>query len=533
MLVTPQQLSVLQTYQPFPKQDAFHCSPAKFRLFGGAAGPGKTAALVWEAVMQNLEVEGSTCLLLRRTLGQLEDSLLKEFHKSVPWRQMGARYNDQKHRVFWPNGSVLRFGYCENENDVYQYQGAEFLFIGLDELTHFTLKQWQFLTSRNRHPGHFATMAGATNPGNVGHEWVNALWGCDGNPKRPAPGMDEPEKYDAKDYDFIRALIADNPIYANDQNYLKTLDGLGKALRTAMLEGLWDQFAGQYFDNFLTTRHVAKWQGMDLVAKVMRQRTDGDVALNGDWEEVGTKKYRIDHHWVGDGWMRAPWPKWVSLDWGRQHPSAVYWHATAPDGRHVTYREWVQPGLTPRMLGAGIVERSIDSDGRKETIQQFFVSPDANQDRTGQSTILEQIREQTSTDNRLPNPAEATDDRVGGWQLLYTLLESNQWLLAENCEKLIKCLPILIHDAKKVEDVKKVDGDDPADSARYGLYSRLGAAKIPVEVRAREATKHIEDPTERVIMLEKFHEKESRANQPVPLGGRGGAGRRWRPGQGK
>lgn len=488
----------IETYRPFPRQAEFHRNPAKFRLFGGAAGPGKTAALLWEAVIQCLEVPACTCLLLRRTLRQLEDSLLKEFHKSVPWREMGARYNDQKHTAIWPNGSVLRFGYCEHENDVYQYQGGEYLFIGFDELTHFTLKQWQFLVSRNRHPGHFATMAGATNPGNIGHAWVKALW----IDNKPAPGMDEPEKYDPADYDFIRALIADNPIYANDKNYLKSLDGLGKALRTAMLEGLWDQFAGQYFDNFSFDRHVARRQGSDLVCP----RTG--------------KVYR----------MEPWWPKWTSLDWGRQHPSACYWHTTAPDGRHITYREWVQAGLTPRMLGVGIVERTVDSEGRAETIQQFFISPDANQDRTGESTILEQIREQTSRGNRLPNPAEASDDRVGGWQLLYTLFENDGLLIAENCPALIENLPILIHDDKKVEDVKKVDGDDPSDAERYGLYSRLGAVRPPLEVRAAEALKHITDPTERAIRSEMFMEKEKKAGMPMPLVKRHG-NLRWRPGQ--
>jgi len=482
-------------------------------LFGGAAGPGKTAAILWEAIQQNWEVPKSTNLLLRRTLGQLEDSLLKEFHKSVPWREMGATYNDQKHRVFWPNGSVTRFGYCENENDVFQYQGAEYLFIGLDELTHFTLKQWQFLTSRNRHPGQFATMAGATNPGNIGHAWVKALF----IDKVPAPGMDEPDKYDPTDYAFIRALIADNPIYANDANYLKTLDGLGKALRTAMLEGLWDQFAGQYFDNFSIDRHVAKRQGADLVAKV----------FNKEGQRVGERLYRIDCHWTGTSWVRAPWAKWISLDWGRQHPAAVYWHGTAPDGRHITYREWVQPGLTPRMLGAGIVERSIDSEGRPEAIQQFFVSPDANQDRTGQSTIFEQIREQTSTNRRLPEPVEASDDRVAGWQLLYTLFEDDGLLIAENCPKLIECLPILIHDQKKVEDVKKVDGDDPADAERYGLYSRLGAARIPVEARAAAVVEGVKDNTARAFILDRFYEEESAKNKPIPVGRRHGARKKF------
>lgn len=502
-------LKVIETYTPFPRQAEFHRSPAKYRLFGGAAGPGKTAALVWEAVMQNLEVERSTVLLLRRTLGQLEDSLLKEFHKSVPWREIGARYNDQKHRVFWPNGSVLRFGYCEAENDVYQYQGGEYLFIGLDELTHFTLKQWQFLTSRNRHPGCFSSMAGATNPGNIGHAWVNALWGCDGSGKKPAPGMDEPEKYDANDYDFIRALIADNPIYANDKNYLKTLEGLGKALRTAMLEGLWDQFAGQYFDNFDIRYHVGRRAGDELVVRVRERDSqwDGDNALSGTYRDVGTKKYKIEE------W----WPKWVSFDWGFKHASAVYWHTTAPDGRHITYREWVASGVTPRMLGAGIVERSIDGEGRPERIQQFFVSPDAFADRTGESTIAEQVREHTGRGDRFPHPAPASDDRVGGWQLLYGLLDTDGWLIAENCEKLITCLPILIRDDKKPEDIKKADGDDPADSARYGLYSRLGSVQAPVEVRREQAMAKAPNPTMRAILADKFDEAEKKRSQPVRL----------------
>src|ERR1700720_4524039 len=138
-------------YKPFPRQQEFHESGAKYRLFGGAAGPGKTKALLWEAIRQAVRVPGSDSLLLRRTYPELESSLLAYFRRDVP-RKLYRSYNESKHVVTWLNGSTTRFGYCRNENDVYQYQGAEFLFIGLDELTHFTLKQWQFLTSRNRCP---------------------------------------------------------------------------------------------------------------------------------------------------------------------------------------------------------------------------------------------------------------------------------------------------------------------------------------------------------------------------------------------
>ncbi len=182
-------LRISDVYTAFPRQKEFHESTAKYRLFGGAAGPGKTKALLWEAIRQAHDHERIDTLLLRRTFPELETSLLSYFRRDVP-REMYASYNDSKHVVTWLNGSTTRFGYSASESDIYQYQGAEFTFIGIDELTLFTLGQWQFLTSRNRctHADVQPNMAGATNPGNIGHAWVKALW----VDKRPAPGMDRP-----------------------------------------------------------------------------------------------------------------------------------------------------------------------------------------------------------------------------------------------------------------------------------------------------------------------------------------------------
>jgi hypothetical protein len=384
------------------------------------------------------------------------------------------KYNESKHVVTWKNGSTTRFGYCRNENDVYQYQGAEFLFIGLDELTHFTLKQWQFLTSRNRCPipGSVCSMAGATNPGNIGHAWVKALW----VDHQPPSGFDRPDLYNRDDYDFIRARLEDNPIYANDAEYRRTLEALPEHLRRAFLDGDWNVFAGQYFDIFDYGRHTARPEEIRL------------------------------EHW---------WPRWISIDWGFQHPSAVYWHCAIPGtdvprvqwpvsreeggqnsastsasggfhgsrdtdhgSRIVTYREFVQNGLSPRMLAQGIAERS----GR-ENISEIFLSPDAFAHRTAEASIAEQLGD-VLTANGLPRPAPADDDRVGGWQFMYQLLESDAWLITENCAKLIECMPTLVRDTGRVEDIRKMDGDDPADSARYGLVSGgriagVGAAFAP------------------------------------------------------
>src|SRR5260370_16541219 len=205
-------LRISDYYRGFARQKECHESTAKYRLFGGAAGRGKPKALWWEAIRQAIEVAGCDTLLLRRTYPELESSLLAYFRRDVA-REFYKSYNESKRLVTWHNGSTTRFGYCSNENDVYQYQGAEFLFIGIDELTHFTMKQWQFLTSRNRCPvpGIRCKMAGATNPGNVGHAWVKALW----VDQVPPPGFERADLYDAPDYDFIRARLDDNPIYAN------------------------------------------------------------------------------------------------------------------------------------------------------------------------------------------------------------------------------------------------------------------------------------------------------------------------------
>ncbi|MGC1620746.1 MAG: hypothetical protein WA765_19815 [Candidatus Acidiferrum sp.] len=446
-------------YRPFARQQQFHDSPAKYRLFGGAAGPGKTKALLWEAIMQANVWPGADTLLLRRTYPELESSLLAYFRRDVP-QKFYKKYNESKHVVTWLNGSTTRFGYCRNENDVYQYQGAEFLFIGLDELTHFTLKQWQFLTSRNRCPvpGSVCSMAGATNPGNIGHAWVKALW----VDQKPPAGFDQTDFYDANDYEFIRAWLSDNPIYANDADYRHTLETLPEHLRRAFLDGDWNIFAGQYFDIFDYGRHTARPEEIRL-----------------------------------EPW----WPRWVSIDWGFQHPSAVYWHCAIPESgltrdpwpvsreetmsqvsgsarcdlhgsrntghgsRIVTYREFVQNGLSPRMLAQGIAERS----GR-ENIGEVFLSPDAFAHRTAEASIAEQLGD-VLTANGLPRPAPADDDRIGGWQFMYQMLESNVWVITENCTKLIECMPTLVRDLGRSEDIRKMDGDDPADSARYGLVS--------------------------------------------------------------
>lgn len=467
-------------YKPFPKQETFHRSGAKYRLFGGAAGPGKTKALLWEAIFQAHETPKSDTLLLRRTFPELESSLLAQFRRDVP-NGLYRSFNESKHLVTWHNGSTTRFGYCQNEKDVYQYQGGEYLFIGFDELTHFTLKQWQFLTTRNRCPvpNSFSCMAGASNPGNIGHAWVKSLW-VDHVP----PGtFERPELYKAQEYDFIRARIEDNPIYANDEAYKAALEILPSHLRKAFLEGDWSVFSGQFFDIFDVGKHT------------------GEIPEIKPW-----------------------WPIWVSIDWGFQHPSAVYWHTRGdPDASGKSkiytfsppgYRELVQSALSPRMLGQAIAERCGKMD-----IQKIYLSPDAFAHRTAEASMAEQIGD-VLDQNGLPRPEPADDDRIGGWNLLYGLLQTDSWSCSASCKALIECIPNLVIDEKNREDVAKVDGDDPADALRYGLYSYLRPGTLPVveKVNQRIQAAGITDPTSVMIWRRKWENQERAKTQPVHFG---------------
>jgi phage terminase large subunit len=309
-------------------------------------------------------------------------------------------------------------------------------------------------------------MAGATNPGNIGHAWVKALW----VDKRPAPGMDRPSQYDPRDYAFIRATLADNPLYKDDADYRKTLEALPRHLRQAFLMGDWNVFAGQYFDLFDVRRHTARAEHLGMAA----------------W-----------------------WPRWISVDWGFEHPSAVYWHATQPDGTVVTYREFVANHLSPRMLAQAIAERSIDCDNRFERVAEIYLSPDAFARRTSEATIAEQLGD-VLAQNNLPRPVAADNDRVGGWMLLYQMLEQEQWVIADGCSQLIDCLPTLTRDPANVEDVLKSAGDDPADSARYGLKTRLAPGRAPAERRVAERITAV-DATSRAIWMQKFLADERRA----------------------
>ena len=140
-------------------------------LFGGAAGGGKSYGQLVDALIYALQYPKSKQIIFRRTFPDLERSIIRTSLEFYPRKV--ASYNNSKHIWTFDNGSIIDFGYIDNENDVYQYQSAEYDCIRFDELTHFTEYMYTYMISRCRGANDYPKrIKSSTNPGGVGHVWV-------------------------------------------------------------------------------------------------------------------------------------------------------------------------------------------------------------------------------------------------------------------------------------------------------------------------------------------------------------------------
>src|SRR3990167_6785536 len=152
------------------KQTEF-CSRGEFEvLFGGAAGGGKTDALIALAT-RHIAKSNYKALLLRRTFPQLQEIIDRCFKNYL---ELGGIYRATEHRWIFPSGALIDLGHMQHEQDKYNYQGKEYHKIGVDELTQFTETQYTYLFSRLRTTDTDITpqMLSTTNPGGIGHHWV-------------------------------------------------------------------------------------------------------------------------------------------------------------------------------------------------------------------------------------------------------------------------------------------------------------------------------------------------------------------------
>lgn len=419
---------------PNPRQREFFLARARHTAYGGARGGGKSWAMRRKLTLLALNYPGLNILLLRRTLPELRENhilpLQRELYGFAPYNAAERVFN-------FPNGSRIKLGYCDTSSDVYQYQGQEYAVIGMEEATHFTEEQQQFLSTCNRtsKPGFTPRMYYTCNPGNVGHAWVKRLF-----IDREYQNDERPE-----DYAFIPARIWDNKaLLVADPGYVRQLMTLPEDLRRAHLEGDWDVHAGQYFREFSRDRHVLP--PYDIPA-----------------------------------WHR----RFRSMDWGYNDPCCVLWHAVDPEGRVVTYRE-----LYVRQMRAEEVAKRVMELSRGEDIAYTVASPDLWQSRgqtlRAQGGFEGETLAEIFTKSGMPvSPAD--NSRVAGWQRVRDYLSpaadgEPRWRCFSDCVNLIRQLPGLRYDQRDREDA--ADGDDHAPEAlRYGLMSRPEAPRMKEKPR--------------------------------------------------
>jgi phage terminase large subunit-like protein len=154
----------------------------------------------------------------------------------------------QDHVFRFPSGATLQFGYIDNPDDRFRYASSEYQFIGFDELTEFRLTEddnnpYLFMFSRLRktmdNPVPLRVRS-ASNPGNVGHQWVKSRFVTD--EAISAIRDDQPQVFYAdpinRERAFVPALIKDNPAI-NEAEYAKNLMHLPPVTRQRLLAGDW------------------------------------------------------------------------------------------------------------------------------------------------------------------------------------------------------------------------------------------------------------------------------------------------------
>ena len=381
------------------KQKQFIDAPESEVLFGGAAGGGKSFGQIVDALLFALKYKGSRQLILRRSFAELDKSLIR--YALAVYPRTIYTFNSSSHTGRFKNGSTIDFGYCATENDVYQYQSAEYDVVRFDELTHFTENQYVYLISRVRGANGFPKqIKSSTNPGGIGHGWVKRRFVDPSPPNTAFDGKDGMRRI------FIPSLLDDNSfLTSSDPGYRKRLEALPERERRALLHGDWNVFEGQYFPEFSYATHVIE-----------------PFHIPEDWRRYRTIDYGLDR-------------------------LACLWIAISPSGDAYVYREYCESNL-PISAAA---EKILEFTPKDEKIYATLAPPDmwSRSQESGKSKAeIFQASGVTFT--------KTANDRECGWLAVKELLRADGKrpgiFFFPTCTEIIRCLPQLMIDKLRPTD---------------------------------------------------------------------------------
>lgn len=413
-----------------------------------------------------LKYPGIKCMIIRKTYPELMENhinpmceLLKCYHPDK--RERIATYNDSKKNITFPNGSRILFRYCDNEKDAERFQGTEVDILFVDEATHQTEEKMKKLTACVRGVNDFPKRIYFTcNPGNEGHQWVKRLF----IDKQYREG-ENPE-----DYMFIQSLVTDNKaLLASQPDYIKQLEALPEKLRKAWLEGDWNIFSGQFFEDFRDTPDLTLCHKAGITPEeALTQRRFTHVIEPFDiprgWNIMRSYDFGYNKPFSLGYWA-------IDYDGILYRLMDVYGCTQTPDEgvkwtpdeqfKHFAEIERTHPWLKGRKIVDSVADPAIWDSSRGESIAEtamrygIYFSPGDN-------------------------------ERIAGWMQVHYRMQFDQngyprMYFFSGCKAARRTLPLMMYSETHPEDLDTKLEDHCPDEIRYMCMSRPIKPIVPVE----------------------------------------------------
>jgi hypothetical protein len=479
-------------------------SQADILLFGGSAGSLKTETMLMDAV-QEYTNPNLRAIVFRSSFVEMTDLIDKTRRLYAPMG--GVFVGSPKWTWSFPSGATIRFAYMKTDDDVWKYLGPRYSFIGFDESTLHTEKQVRNILGRlsATDPGLRLRMRLTSNPGNVGAAWHQALFlrgHCPvHNPRQAAQSAQLyrdcswPSDGEAIPFSvaFIPGKLSDHQLL--DANYSKRLHMMSGGAAAAMEQGCWCTLEGAYFPFVhaglvrpLADAGVEWWHNHFLSIDYGYGKSSSSVGLyvRGPAEirqKIEVQGVRLTHADSAD----------------------------FPTGRIRKIGELVVPHVPAYELAEMVVDAFIrpDENGQRRRIVAAYLDPANFKDIGDGHTIADQI-------NEVFDPWEitcerASNDRLGGWQLLYRMLRTGEFEITDVCPRSFEALRTRMHDDARPGDIRKIAGDpldDVADETRYALYTFVQQATTPRQLVLQQAVRGLDIGSAAIRWQQKAEELE-------------------------
>ena len=508
-------------------------STAQILFFGGSAGSLKTATMLMDAA-QEYENPHLRAIVFRESYTEMEDIIDKSKTMYPP---LGGEYvGSPKYCWTFRSGAKVRFAYIKGNDGWRKYLGPRYSFIAFDESTQHAEKQVRNILGRLSSTDKKLRLRArlGSNPGGVGASWHQEVFlrgHCpihDPDKKCAVAGKLYTDRYWPSDKKPIKATVAFVPGKLSDHNlldeeYHRRLDEMEGAAAAAMKDGCWCTLEGAYFP-FLNKTMI---------------RPLADCGIE-------------------------PWhAHFISIDYGYGQSYAaaalfVRGPAEIPDKVHIQgIKSSVfdsgpsYPNGRIRQIAEILVPMTPADEFARMILHNFVIPDEGQQQRSIVAVFLDPANFNASHDERVGTAGHAVSDqidkvlepwgltcqrasnnRVGGWQLLHRMLRDGEFEFTDACPQAYEAIRTRMIDPEKSGDLIKVAGDkldDTADVVRYGLFSFINPAQKPRELQLKEAIAGFDRSTREGLTSAMIHwEKKSaeldREAEPLRMGRRLGLG---------